>query len=94
MPNITHRTATEADLPRLVEIYNTVIVEGGFTADLTPYTLEQRRGWFDAHQQGPFRIYVVELEGEVAGYFYFSPWRDGRAALKRVGEVSYYLARA
>ena len=92
MSEVTHRQARQSDLPRLVDIYNGVIREGGFTADLAPLTLEQRQSWFEAHRRPPFLIYVVELNHEVVGYFYFSPWRDGRAALKHVAEVSYYLA--
>lgn len=86
-----HRLARAEDLPRLVEIYNRVIEEGGFTGDLEPYSVEERRAWFDAHQHAPFQIHVVELGPEVVGYFYFSPWRNGRAAFRRVAEVSYYL---
>ena len=93
MPEVNQRLATSADLPRLVEIYNQAIVEGGCTADLVPFTLEQRQEWFLAHQQAPYLIYVLEEDGEVLGYFYFSPWRGGRAALRAVAEVSYYLAR-
>lgn len=89
-----HRPARASDLPRLVEIYNQVICEGGFTGDLTPYTLEQRRSWFDTHQQTPFLIHVVESGDRVVGYFYFSPWRSGRAAMRQVAEVSYYLEKS
>ena len=93
MLKATHRLATAADLPRLVDIYNQVIAEGGFTADLHPYTLEQRQDWFNTHQQTPFLLYVVETNRQLQGYFYFSPWRSGRAAMHQVAEVSYYLAR-
>lgn len=93
MSNATHRLATKADLPKLVAIYNAIIAEGGFTADLAPYTLDQRQSWFNDHQQPPFQIHVVEIGQQLLGYFYFSPWRNGRAAMHQVAEVSYYLAR-
>ncbi len=93
MIEATHRPATEADLPILTEIYNDIISEGGFSADLSPYSLAQRQVWFVAHQQAPFIIHVVEIEGLVLGYFYFSPWRSGRAAMRQVAEISYYLAK-
>lgn len=92
MSEVNQRLATAADLPRLVEIYNQAILEGGCTADLEPFTLEQRQGWFDSHRQAPFQIYVLEEAGELLGYFYFSAWRGGRVALREVAEVSYYLA--
>ena len=43
MNNATHRPATKADQPKLVALYNGIIAEGGFSADLSPYTLEQRQ---------------------------------------------------
>ncbi|PLY11711.1 MAG: N-acetyltransferase [Desulfuromonas sp.] len=92
MSEVRHRLAMANDLPRLLEIYNRVIEEGGFTADLEPYTLAQRQVWFDEHRHAPFQIYVVEVDTEVLGYFYLSPWRGGRKALRSVAEVSYYLA--
>ena len=93
MSRATHRPARESDLPALVEIYNQIIAEGGHTADLAPFSLEQRRPWFEAHQTPPYEVQVVEVDGQAVGYFYLTPWRNGRAALRRVAEVSYYLAR-
>lgn len=91
MGKVTYRQAVTDDLPQLVAIYNAVIAEGGLTADLIAYRIDQRRDWFNAHQQAPFLIHVIESEGQVLGYFYLSPWRSGRAALHHVAEVSYYL---
>ncbi len=93
MIKATHRPATKVDLPNLVALYNAIIAEGGFTADLTPYTLEQRQPWFNAHQCPPFLIHIVEIDQQMVGYFYFSAWRNGRAAMHQVAEVSYFLAK-
>ena len=93
MANATHRPVTQADLPKLVALYNAIIAEGGFTADLAPYSLAQRQSWFNDHRQPPFQIHVVEIDQQIQGYFYFSPWRSGRAAMRQVAEVSYYLAK-
>jgi len=93
MTAIKHRPARKPDLTRLTEIYNAVIAEGGFTADLAPYTTAQRRPWFEEHSQAPFLIYVLKDSSQILGYFYFSPWRSGRAAMREVAEVSYYLAK-
>lgn len=93
MNNATHRLATKADQPKLVALYNAIIAEGGYTADLAPYTLEQRQPWFNEHRNAPFQIHVVEIDEQVRGYFYFSAWRSGRAAMRQVAEVSYYLSR-
>jgi len=93
MQNPTYRPATKADLPLLVAIYNAVIAEGGFTADLAPYSLEQRLPWFNDHQQAPYLIYIVEVNNRGQGYFYFTPWRSGRSAMRQVAEISYYFAK-
>ena len=75
---IITRKAEEKDLFEITEIYNDVINEGGFTADLTPVTINERKKWFFDHQAEPYNIYVLEASDKVIGYFYFSPWRYGR----------------
>ncbi|MCF6180064.1 MAG: N-acetyltransferase family protein [Geopsychrobacter sp.] len=92
LTTITPRPAQARDLPRLTEIYNQIIAEGGFTADLEPYTVNERHPWLEEHQQSPFLIYVLEDSLCILGYFYFSAWRSGRPAMSEVAEVSYYLA--
>jgi len=86
------RKALPADLEPIVAIYNSVIEEGGFSADTTPYDLDSRREWFNSHRAKPYEMRVAEADGGVIGYCYLSPWRPGRAALSGVAEVSYYLA--
>jgi phosphinothricin acetyltransferase len=93
MVNATLRQATRTDLPRLTDIYNEIIAEGGFTADLAPFTSEQRKAWFSEHQAPPFQIQVIEDDQQILGYFYLSVWRGGRAAMHQVAEVSYFLTR-
>jgi L-amino acid N-acyltransferase YncA len=86
----TIRLAIPADLPRLVEIYNQAIASGIATADTAPFTVETRRGWFDAHLPNAYPIYVYEADNQVVGYLSISPYRD-RPALARTAEVSYYV---
>ena len=52
---MTIRPAAETDLSALVEIYNHYILHTPITFDLQPYTLEQRRPWFDEHAANVFR---------------------------------------
>ena len=84
------RLATPADLPHLVEIYNQAIASGNATADTVPFTVETRRGWFDAHSPDTYPIYICEADNQVIGYLSISPYRD-RPALGRTAEVSYYV---
>lgn len=88
------RKAIEEDLPIMTDIYNEVIEEGGYTADLHTYSLEERRIWYIEHQTEEYGIYVLESSKGVIGYFYFSPWRPGRSALKGVAELSFFLAKS
>ena len=74
-----------------MHIYNAVIDEGGFTADLKPYTIEQKKVWFLSLQKA-HNIFVLKTDNTIAGYFYFSAWRNGRDALKTVSEISFYIA--
>jgi L-amino acid N-acyltransferase YncA len=84
------RFAALDDLPRLVEIYNQAIASHTATADTFPFTVEARRGWFDAHAPESYPIYVCEVDNQVVGYLSISPYRD-RPALARTAEVSYYV---
>jgi L-amino acid N-acyltransferase YncA len=85
------RIAELADLPRLVEIYNQAIASHTATADTIPFSVETRRGWFDAHTADMYSIHVCENEhGLFAGYLSISTYRN-RPALARTAEVSYYV---
>jgi L-amino acid N-acyltransferase YncA len=84
------RLAALTDLPRLTDIYNQAIAAGNATADTVPFTVEERRAWFDAHPPQEHPIYVYQQEGQVLGWLSISPYR-GRPALSRTGEVSYYI---
>jgi L-amino acid N-acyltransferase YncA len=92
-PNIKFRNALLSDLPRIVEIHNDIIREGGLTADMTPYTTEEKRKWFDKISVKPYFIKVLEVDKEITGYVYVAPWRNGREAVRHVAEISYYLAK-
>ena len=46
------RDATEADLPRIVETYNSAVPLRNVTADTEPVTVDSRKAWFRAHDPG------------------------------------------
>ena len=85
------RKAAIEDLSAIVNIYNEVIKEGGFTADLNTFSIDERRDWFNGINNKDYGIYVVMLDKKVIGYFHFSPWRKGREALKDTVELTFYL---
>lgn len=85
------RIAQPDDLPALVAIDNQAIAAGQKNANLTPFTVEERRAWFAAHQPQRHPILVAEQAGAVVGYLSLSPYRPGRQALRYTAEVSYYV---
>ncbi len=89
---ITIRLARPEDLPALTRIYNQAI-EDGKTADTQPFTPAARQGWFTAHQDPRYPLYVAESDAGVLAYSTLSPYREGRPALRSTVEISYYVAR-
>ena len=85
------RKAVDKDITAITEIYNLVIKEGGYTADLDTYSVDERQAWFDQHSVEPYNIFIIEKNAEILGYFYFSPWRPRRTALNGVAEISFFL---
>ena len=72
----TVRDGAEHDLAALTAIYNHYVLKTPITFDVTPFTPEQRREWFDAHATtGRHRLIVAEEHGEVIGYATTSRWR-------------------
>lgn len=86
------RDASEADLPRIVEIYNSAVPLRNVTADTEPITVESRVGWFRAHEPGRRPLWVAEGSGEVAGWLSLGDFYDGRPAYHATAEVGVYVA--
>lgn len=85
------RLARAPDLPRIVEIYNAAIPSRRSTADLEPVSVRSRVAWFAMHDPARRPIWVVELDGAVAGWLSFSDYY-GRPAYHATVEVGVYLA--
>jgi L-amino acid N-acyltransferase YncA len=85
------RDATLADLPVVVGIYNSTIPSRMVTADLEPVSVESRRAWFYEHDAQSRPLWVAEINGEVAGWFSFEPFRE-RPAYYATAEVSVYVS--
>ena len=90
-PSPQIRFANGNDLPFIVDIYNQAIAAKNSTADLHPFTVEQRVDWFSKFDANSYPIYVAEINNEVIGYATLSPYRNGREALRKVAEISFYL---
>ncbi|HWO96635.1 MAG TPA: GNAT family N-acetyltransferase [Bacillus sp. (in: firmicutes)] len=89
----TIRKAVIQDLPQLVEIYNQSVLNNTATFDLNPVTVEQRRKWFDLHDQNElYPLLVAERDGKVAGYASLSMFRE-KEAFQSTSEISIYIDR-
>lgn len=84
------RLAQLADLPTIVEIYNSTIAGRMVTADLEPVSVESRLPWFHAHQPARRPLWVAEVAGRIVGWVSLSDFY-GRPAYNGTAEVSIYL---
>lgn len=91
----THRDAVDADLPRIVEIYNYAVATRESTCDLEPITVEQRRESFRKHSPGHRPLWVAEdadaPEAGVIGYLGFFPFMNERPGYFITADLALYL---
>ncbi|MGV3631713.1 MAG: GNAT family N-acetyltransferase [Bacteroidota bacterium] len=87
------RTAGEADLPAILEIYNDAILHTTAVYDYEPHTLEMRRDWFRGKQQGGIPVFVAEINAEIAGFSSYGPFRSW-AAYQYTMENLVYISPA
>jgi phosphinothricin acetyltransferase len=85
------RIAIFSDLPAIVSIYNEAVASRFATADVTPVSVESRRGWFNEHEPARYPVYVWEDGGEIKGWCSLSSYCRGRMALRFTAEISYYV---
>jgi phosphinothricin acetyltransferase len=88
------RVARRDDLGALTSIYNHYVVHTPITFDLTPFTVDGRRPWFDEHgAAGRYRLFVAVESGTVVGYASTSRFRQ-KAAYDTTVETSVYCSAA
>jgi phosphinothricin acetyltransferase len=87
------RAGTNDDLPALTALYNHYVEHDHATFDITPFSVEQRRGWL-AHyaDSGPHRLLVADDGGggDLLGYATSSRFRD-KAAYDTSVETTIYV---
>jgi len=83
------RSATEADVPAILDIYNDAILHSTATFDIEPQTLDERLQWF-RETQHPHCVIVAEEEGRVIGWGCLRGFRT-RVAYRFTVEDSVYL---
>ncbi len=87
------RDAVESDLPAIVAIYNSTIPGRMATADTTPVAVESRLPWFREHSARSRPLWVMDVDGAIAGWFSFQSFY-GRPAYHATAEVSVYVSAA
>jgi len=86
------RPAVEADLPRVLDIYNHAIRTGTAVYEDKPHTLEMRQDWFAAKKTAGMPVLVIEDEEGVAGFGTYGPFRSQTGFCFSV-EHSVYIAQ-
>lgn len=86
------RVIERKDLEEIDAIYNEAIKLRKVTADTEPYNWQKRIDWFEAHPEDTYPVFVAESDNKVLGYIHLSPYRAGRDALRKVAEISYFVA--
>ena len=88
---LKYRNAIQADLSKIVEIYNSTIASRMVTADTEPVSVENRQKWFDEHDPGKRPLWVIEnQDNNVVGWASFQSFY-GRPAYDATVEISIYL---
>lgn len=86
---MTIRIATPGDLPAINAIYNHYVVASTCTYQVEPSTEQERRQWYDAHDE-LHPITVAEVDGQVVAWGSLSRFHP-RAAYDRTVEDSVYV---
>jgi len=88
------RDAVEADLPAIVDIYNSTIDCRSVTADMERVSVESRLAWFHNHTPNKRPLWVMECDGKIAGWLGFQSFYSARRAYDATAELSIYISPA
>jgi phosphinothricin acetyltransferase len=84
------RPARPEDLPALLEIYNDAVVHTTASWDLLPWTPVEHAEWYATKAEHGHPVMVAEVDGEVAGYSAYGPFRP-KAGYGATMEHSVYV---
>ena len=91
----THRHATAADLPKIVEIYNFAVATRTCSCDLEPTTVAARQASFAQHSPSHRPLWVAEdadaLERGAVGYLGFFHFMNERPGYFITADLAIYL---
>ena len=87
---MTIRDASEADLPAIVDIFNSTVPTRLSTAMLEPVAVEDRVEWFHEHTSDRHPLWVAEIDDQIAGWLSFHSFIT-RCAYRGTAELSVYI---
>ncbi|HQZ00085.1 MAG TPA: N-acetyltransferase family protein [Propionicimonas sp.] len=91
--SIRIRPSGPQDLPALLEIYNDAVVHTTASWDLLPWTPVEHAEWYANKVEHGYPLLVAEVDGEVAGYAAYGPFRP-KIGYARTMEHSVYIRPA
>ena len=90
---MTIREATVDDAPAILEIHNEAVRTTTAIWDEEEVDLADRRAWLVERLDLGFPVFVAEIDGEVAGYASYGPWRPKSGYRHTVENSLYVLSR-
>lgn len=69
------RPAVQGDLSAILGIYNEAIVNTTAVYSYKPHTMEMRQAWYDEKIEKNIPVLVMEINGQVAGFASYGPFR-------------------
>lgn len=84
------RDARPDDLPAILAIHNTNIAESTAIWDTEPVGLDNRTTWFRDRTAAGLPILVADIDGDLAGYAGYGPWRT-KSGYRFTVENSVYV---
>jgi len=88
------RDAGEADLPAILQIYNTAVLNETSIWNDDVSDLAERRAWWQARTARGFPVYVADVDGVVSGYGTFGDFRPHQGYRFTVEHSIYVAASA
>jgi phosphinothricin acetyltransferase len=89
---MTIEDANEADLPRIVEIYNDAIARSTAVFSDQPVTLELQRRWMESRRASGNPVIVARADGAVVGFGSYGDFRASAGYRLTVEHSVYVLA--
>ena len=83
------RRAGDGDAAAIADIYNEAILTTTSTFDTEPKSVEERLAWLGQHDDR-HPVYVLEVDGRVAGWASLTAWSD-RTAYAGTAETSFFV---